>query len=348
MSNVLLKELGLKPLCPTVIGSSAFPGWYMHLLEQSTLHPDNFGIGDLSEALGDATRLAVSDQLKAGIELISDGEMGRVDFNLGFYDYLHGIEPIPASRKWGAPAHDQRGKYVCTEPISAPEGLGTIAEFRRLKKITTAPKKMPIPGPFTLAGRLEGGTVYPDRDAITQALTPIINHEIMQLIQEGCQFIQLDEPSFACHPSNPSTFIDMINATLEGVHGAYVSLHMCFGNFRARAVAQRSYQPLFPALLSAHVDQFALEFASREMAEIELLRSITDAGKTVAVGLVDVKNLWIEPVDFLVDRIHACLKQAPADQLHICSDCGYSQTARYAACSKMKNMVDAVRQVRGN
>lgn len=347
MSIEILKELGLKPLCTTVIGSSAFPGWYTHFLEQTSLHPEIFGKGDLMEALEDATRLAVSDQIEAGIELVSDGEMGRVDFNLGFYDYLKGIESIPANRKWGAPAHDQRGKYVCTEPISAPEGLGTIAEFRRLKKITTASKKMPIPGPFTLAGRLEGGTVYPDRTAITQVLTPMINHEIKQLIHEGCQFIQMDEPSFACHPSDPSVFIDMINATLEGVQGAYVSLHMCFGNFRARAVAQRSYQPLFPALLNANVDQFALEFASREMAEIELLRSITDAGKTVAVGLVDVKNLWVEPVDFLVERIHTCLRHAPADQLHICSDCGYSQTARYAACSKMKNMVDAVHQVRG-
>ena len=69
---------------------------------------------------------------------------------------------------------------------------------------------------------------------------------------------------------------------------------MCFGNFRARAVAERSYRPLFPGLLDAKVDQLALEFASREMAEIDLLKVIADAGKSIAVGLVDVKNLWIE------------------------------------------------------
>ena len=348
MTETIWQQMGLKPLCPTVNGSSAFPGWYAHFLEQSALYPEKFGPGDLAEVLQDATRLAVFDQLEAGIEMVSDGEMGRVDFNLGFYDYLRGIEPQQAERNWGAPAHDQRGKYTCVEPLSAPEGLGTVAEFRRLKKLTATPTKMPIPGPFTLAGRLDGGAVYTDRNAVTKALTPIINQEIRQLIQEGCKFIQIDEPSFACHPAEPSNFIDMINATVESVEGILVGLHMCFGNFRARAVAQRSYQPLFPALLSAHVDQFSLEFASREMAEIELLRTITDAGKSVAVGLVDVKNLWIEPVDFLVERIRICLKHAPADLLHICPDCGFSQTARYAAVGKMKNMASAVREVRGD
>ena len=347
MTKSMLHEMGLKPLCPTVIGSAAFPGWYVHFLEQSTLHPDKFGMADFAEVLDDATRLAVKDQLDAGIELVSDGEMARVDFNLGFYDYLQGIDPLPARRKWGAPAHDQRGKYVCVEPISAPKGLGIVDDFRRLKKITDAPKKVPVPGPFTLAGRLEGGTIYPNRKAITDALIPIINQEIKDLVKEGCKFIQLDEPSIACHPDAPSDFNEMINLTLAGLDDLYVSLHLCFGNFRARAVAERSYKPLFPGLLSTCVDQFALEFASREMAEIELLKTITDAGKSIAVGLIDVKNLWIEPVDVLVERIKVCLKYAPADQLHITADCGFSQTARYAAIGKMKNMVDAVRYVRG-
>ena len=344
--SMTVNEMNLKPLCPTVIGSAAFPGWFVHFLEQSNLNADKFGVADLEEVLNDATRIAVGDQLNAGIELVSDGEMTRVDFNLGFYDFLHGIDPIPAKRKWGAPAHDQRGKYTCVETISAPEGLGIIEEFRRLKRITESPKKAMVPGPFTLAGRLEGGTIYPTRKAITESLIPIINQEIKNLIKEGCHFIQLDEPSFACHPDSPSGFIEIINSTLEGVEGAIISLHMCFGNFRARAVAERSYRPLFPSLISTQVHQFALEFASREMSEIELLKTITKTGKSVAVGIVDVKNLWIEPVDILVDRIKTCLRFAPADLLQITADCGFSQTARYAAIGKMKNMVDAVRQVR--
>jgi 5-methyltetrahydropteroyltriglutamate--homocysteine methyltransferase len=118
------------------------------------------------------------------------------------------------------------------------------------------------------------------------------------------------------------------------------------GNYRGRAVGQRSYRPLFPGLLKAKVDQLALEFASRELAEIYLLKPIYESGKSIAVGLVDVKNLWIEPVELIVERLHACLQFAPAEALQVTADCGYSQTARYAAIGKMTNMVRAVTQVR--
>lgn len=346
MSRPTLQDLGLKPLCPTVIGSSAFPGWYQYFQEQVSAWPEDFGLADLQEALEDATLIAVQDQARAGIELVSDGEMGRVDFNLGFYDYLQGIVAQPIPRRLGVPAHDQRGKYTCITELTAPKGLGTLAEYRTLKAMTDLPVKMPVPGPFTLAGRIDGGKVYADRMAVTRALTELINQEIKMLVAEGCRFIQLDEPSFACHPDDPNSFVQIINEVLEGVEEAYVSMHMCFGNFRARAVAQRSYRALFPGLLRANVDQLALEFASREMAEIDLLKEIADAGKSIAVGLVDIKNLWIEPVDLIEERIRTCLQYAPAEALHITADCGYSQTARYAAVGKMKNMAQAVRNMR--
>jgi 5-methyltetrahydropteroyltriglutamate--homocysteine methyltransferase len=346
MAKPTLADLGLKPLCPTVIGSSAFPGWYAYFQEQAAADPQQFGAEDLAEARLDATRLALEDQIRAGIELVSDGEMGRVDFNLGFYETLSGMQALPVPRKLGVPAHDQRRKYLCTGPLSAPDGLGTLSEYRTLKELTQRPVKMPIPGPFTLAGRIEGGRIYADRQAVTEALIPIVNTEILALISAGCRFIQLDEPSFACHPDNPGLFVDIINRTLEGTQAAYVSMHLCFGNYRGRAVGQRSYRPLFPGLLKAKVDQLALEFASRELAEIHLLKPIYESGKSIAVGLVDVKNLWIEPVELIVERLHACLQFAPAEALQVTADCGYSQTARYAAIGKMTNMVRAVTQVR--
>ncbi|MCL4560893.1 MAG: cobalamin-independent methionine synthase II family protein [Chloroflexi bacterium] len=341
MSHPTLKELGLEPLCPTVIGSAAFPGWYAYFQSEVEQHPERFGPDDLREAWADAVRIAVGDEVRAGIELVTDGEMGRVDFNLGFYDYLSGLHPQPPQRKLGTPAHDQRGKYTCIEPLGAPIGLGTLNEFRHLKGLTNLPIKMPVPGPFTLAGRLEGGEVYPDRRAVTEALIPIINAEMKALAAAGCRFIQMDEPSYAVHPEDPNEFVDFINRTLEGVEGVFIGMHMCFGNYRARAVGHRSYAPLFPGLLRANVDQFALEFASREMAEIELLEPIVAAGKSVAVGLVDVKNLWVEPVELITERIRTCLRYAPAEALHITPDCGFSQTARYAALGKMQNLARA-------
>src|SRR3989442_11260798 len=120
------------PLLPaTVIGSWSFPGWYVKFCEDAARQPDLFGADDRDEAARDAVRLAVDDQLKAGADLITDGEMQRVDFNLGFYEFLTGIERLPPGRKWGPPAHDQRSKYRCVAPLTAPNGLGLVAEYRR-------------------------------------------------------------------------------------------------------------------------------------------------------------------------------------------------------------------------
>src|SRR5437763_10105829 len=154
------------PLLPaTVIGSWAFPGWYAKFCDDVIRQPESFGADDRDEAVRDAVRLAVDDQLRAGADLITDGEMQRVDFNLGFYDHLTGIRPLPQARFWGPPAHDQRSKYVCVEPLAAPKGLGLVAEYRRLRSVTDAPVKVPVPGPYTLAGCLQGGDVYRDRGA---------------------------------------------------------------------------------------------------------------------------------------------------------------------------------------
>src|SRR5260221_11982576 len=127
--------MAVLPLIPaTVIGSWSFPGWYAHFCDEVVVHPEKFGSDDRAEALRDAVRLAVDDQLRAGADLITDGEMQRIDFNLGFYDYLTGIERLPQGRFWGPPAHDQRSKYRCVRPLAAPRGLGLVEEYRRLRQ----------------------------------------------------------------------------------------------------------------------------------------------------------------------------------------------------------------------
>lgn len=333
------------PILPaTVIGSWSFPGWYEAFVADVAARPDRTGPADREEALRDACQIAIDDQRRAGLDRITDGEMSRVDFNLGFYDFLRGIEPLPAGRKLGAPAHDQRGKYRCTAELAAPAGLGTLAEWRRLRELTDAPAKMPVPGPFTLAGCIAGEVVYRDRRAVTEALIPIVNAELKALADVGVDFLQLDEPSFACHPADPDAFLDVIARTVDGVN-AYISMHMCFGNYRARAVGWRSYRPLFPHIGRAKVNQLALEFASRELAEIELLRELPDT-MDVAVGLVDVKNTWIEPPDLVAERLRTVLQFVPAERVSITPDCGFSQTARHVATAKARAMAEGVRRVR--
>jgi 5-methyltetrahydropteroyltriglutamate--homocysteine methyltransferase len=219
-----------------------------------------------------------------------------------------------------------------------------VEEYQRFRTITSARVKAPIPGPYTLAGCLQGGEVYSSREAIAEALLPIVNQEMKELVRHGVDFIQLDEPSFACHPDHPERFLELIDRTVEGVR-AKISLHMCFGNYRGRAVGWRSYRPLFPYLARAAVHQLALEFASREMAEIELAKEIP-APMELAVGLVDVKNSWIEPPELVAERLRTVLSFIEPERVHVTPDCGFSQTARFVACRKLANMVQGVRLVR--
>jgi 5-methyltetrahydropteroyltriglutamate--homocysteine methyltransferase len=136
----------------------------------------------------------------------------------------------------------------------------------------------------------------------------------------------------------------MIARTVAGVK-AKTSMHMCFGNYRGRAVGHRSYRPLFPHLARAAVNQLALEFASREMAEIELAREIKPPME-LAVGLVDVKNTWVEPAELIADRLRQVLTFIEPERVSITPDCGFSQTARHIACQKLAHMVEGVRRIR--
>src|SRR6185295_5788462 len=120
---------------------------------------------------------------------------------------------------------------------------------------------------------------------------------------------------------------------------------LCFGNYRGRAVGHRSYRLLFPHLAKAPVQQLALEFASRELAEIELAAEIKPP-LTLAVGLIDVKNSWVEPPELVAYRLRQVLKHIEPERVAVTPDCGFSQTARYLARHKLENMVAGVKIVR--
>jgi 5-methyltetrahydropteroyltriglutamate--homocysteine methyltransferase len=125
-----------------------------------------------------------------------------------------------------------------------------------------------------------------------------------------------------------------------------LSTHLCFGNYKGRAVGLRRYAPLFPAFMELSVDELHLEMASREFAEIEMIGRIAERFD-VAVGVIDVKSYYIETIDDVAQRVRLCLKHAPAQKLAFAPDCGLSQTARWAAKQKLKNMVAGVQVVRG-
>lgn len=335
------------PLRTTVIGSYPFPGW----LEFACRHLDQFGKDDLEETLDDAVAVAVKDQVDAGLDVISDGEQTRLDFNLSFYGFLTGVSSeSPATRRFGPPGHDQRGKHEIAGEIGAPRGLGAVGEFLRLKRIAPAEVglKMSVPGPYTLSGRLIPNQRYPDRCALTEALVPVVRRELEALVEAGCTEISLDEPSMSCYANREDTgrLVDIFNRTVEPVRGrCRLSTHLCFGNYRGRAVGPRQYAPMFPAFLDLHADEMHLEMASREFAELELIGAVAER-MDVAVGVIDVKSYYIETPGDVADRVLGCLKFAPAERLVFAPDCGLSQTARWAAKRKLKAMVDGVKRVR--
>src|SRR6202040_522868 len=126
------QEWPRRPLQTTVVGSYPFPGW----LEFATAHRDQFGEADIEELRRDAVIAAVHDQVAAGLDVITDGEQTRYDFNLSFYGRLEGLNTTPASpRRFGPPAHDQRGKYEVTGRLHSKHGLGAVAEFKLLQRI---------------------------------------------------------------------------------------------------------------------------------------------------------------------------------------------------------------------
>ena len=335
------------PLRTSVIGSYPFPSW-LHFAGDNL---NEFGSDDIEELKDDATICAIHDQIKAGLDVITDGEQTRFDFNLSFYGHLSGISLEPESpRKFGPPAHDQRGKHEIIGELTAPNGLGAVEEFRRLKRLAPLGQslKMSVPGPFTMSGRLIPNERYPDRFAITEALLPIISKELEALVAEGCEEICIDEPSMSCYGYKEETdrFVEIFNRTVDAVQGkTRLCTHLCFGNFKGHAVGYRSYKPLFPSFLNLNVNEMHLEMANREYAELEIISEIPEK-IDVAVGIVDVKSYFIEPVDLLESKIKECLNYVNAERLVLTPDCGLSQTARWAAKKKLVNMCEAARNIR--
>ncbi|MCP4191657.1 MAG: cobalamin-independent methionine synthase II family protein [Planctomycetaceae bacterium] len=335
------------PLRTTVIGSYPFPGW----LEFASQNLDQFGREDVVEMQDDAVITAIHDQVSAGLDVITDGEQTRFDFNLSFYGYIDGIDLESSSpRQFGPPAHDQRGKHAINGELAASRGLGAVEEFERLQRLAPAGPvlKASVPGPYTMSGRLLPNQQYPDRFAVTEALLPLIRNELVALVEAGCQEITVDEPSMSCYAyrEDRKRFVDIFNRTVEPIVGkCRLSTHLCFGNFKGHAVGFRRYEPMFPDFLDFHLDEIHLEMASREFSEIEIMESIAKR-VDVAVGIIDVKSYYIESVQDIVDRVRLCLKYAPAERLSFAPDCGLSQTARWAARRKLTNMVAGVHQVR--
>jgi 5-methyltetrahydropteroyltriglutamate--homocysteine methyltransferase len=334
----------------TVCGSHGLPSW-LHLVREAAA-ADRLGPADLHEAYDDAVRLAMRDQIEAGIDVISDGEMRRVTFIRGFYDRLAGIRALPVPRRLGAPNYDSHCPYEVVDRITAPEGLGIVDEFRFARPHADRPMRVAVPGPITLLIPLRRGGPYASEDSLIADLIAVVNAEMKALMAAGCDFIQVDEPNYVMTAGKhrilkgeAGPMVAALNAALEGIT-VKTALHVCFGNAHNNSFATpRRYRPLYPRLLDARVRQFVFEYANREMSEIELWSEFpTD--KEVAVGVIDVKAFRVETPEEVADRVRLALEHIPAARLWLVPDCGLWETPRWVGISKLRSMVEAARMIR--
>ncbi len=335
------------PVKTTVVGSWPFPGW----LEFASSNLHQLGKADVQEMIEDAVKCAIHDQVAAGLDVITDGEQTRLDFNLSFYGFIKGIEPNhEETRKFGPPAHDQRGKHTIVAPLTAPKGLGAVEEYERLKRLAPPGKilKVSVPGPYTLSGRLLPGEHYKDRWDITEALIPIVASELEKLVAAGAAEICIDEPSMSCYAYKEDTrrFVDIFNRTVGRIAGkTRIATHLCFGNFKGRSVGKKTIAPMLPDFLDMNVDEIHTEMTVLNFAEVHLLERFAEK-MDVAVGVIDVKSYYIETVEDVMERISRCLKYVPAEKLAVAPDCGMSQTARWATRQKLGAMCEAAEKTR--
>ena len=231
----------------TVIGSWSFPGWFEKFVADVKAHPERFGPG--RSRGGRPRRGAAGRRRPASCRARPDHR--RRDAARRFQPGLLRIPAGPGADRQRPGDWARRRTISATAtgaiaPLSAPDGLGTVAEYRRLREYHRPRRsrcRFPARSRWPAAS-----TAAPSTTAATRSPRPSSRSSTPSSGRSsppGVDFIQLDEPSFACHPGEPESFLDVIARTVEGVH-AYISMHMCFGNYRARAVGHRSYRPLFP------------------------------------------------------------------------------------------------------
>ncbi len=332
------------PLLPTsVVGSHTIPSWLTVALEQ--IRQGAFGRFDVRETLDDAVTVAMDDQVRAGVDVISDGEMRRQDFIMSFYDHLAGLRAVEPARKVGVPLYDRMTLHETVDRITAPTGLGIVDEFRFARARTDRPLKATCPGPLTLTTSLRIRAPYRDPLEAVEDLSVIVRAELLHLVDVGADFIQVDEPAF--HPlfsKDPKEVVAVFNRTVAGVR-AKIAMHICFGNLYGRPRTRRTYAPILPHIRDLRADQLVLEYANRELAELDLWQKY-GGDKELAAGLIDIKTFHTESAEEVADRIRAALKVAAAERLWIVPDCGFCFVPRWLTLAKLRAMVEGARIVR--
>ena len=330
-------------LTTSVIGSHGLPGWVW--LAREAMEAGRLGALDVRELMEDATQAALLDQERAGVDVLTTGEMMRVRFIVGFYEHIQGLRALEPPRKLGQPLWDTNTPFEVLEKIAAPHGLGIVEEFRLARALTTRRIKATVPGPYTLLIPLRLGGGYRDKDTLLADLVQIVNAECKALVAVGCDFIQIDEPHSGMYAGAVPQFAKGVNRAVEGVD-AKLAVHVCFGNLYGRPFsAVRDYRNVFPTLHEVRASQIVLEFANRGMEEPARWKDFP-RDKELGAGVVDVKAFKAETGADVAERIRGFFPFVPPERLWVNPDCGFWETPRWVVKQKLAALVEGARIVR--
>lgn len=325
----------------TVVGSYSVPEWLGRL--KNDYYQGRISGRHLAEIHNTAIKAAVKDQERAGVDIVSDGELRRdndIDYLLARISGIH----IPHRAK--ADYYDYYDAYVTGPlPETGQAGLGLARDFAFTREQTGNPVKFAFTGPFSLSRRVRNDGAYSGSADLVRALARLLNAEARELARAGATLLQIDEPFLAGCPEDVDLAIEAVNIVTHEVDVTW-ALHVCYGNRHLRPLWEGRYDFLFPAVLDARVDQLMLEFARKGPDDLRLFRQYP-WDRAVGVGVVDVKTDEVETPDVVAARIRRALAFVPAERVIVNPDCGLRHLPTRVAEAKLRAMAAGAAQVRG-
>ena len=330
----------------TVVGSYPQPGWLIDRAKLGSKVPrvreyDLWRVEKifLEEAQDDATVLAIRDMERAGIDIVTDGEMRRESYSNRFATALEGVDIENPGK-----TVNRSGGFSVVPRIAGPikrKSPVEVDDLRFLKKHTTRKTKITLPGPFTMAQQAQDD-YYKDEEALALAFASAVNQEIRDLRAAGADVIQLDEPWLQARPDRAARYgVKAINRALEGVPGTTV-VHLCFG-YAAAVSSKPSGYSFLPQLADTTAVQISIEAAQPKL-DLSVLKELKK--KVVMLGVIDLGTEKVETPQVVAERIRAGLKILPPENLVLAPDCGMKYLTREAAFGKLKALAEGAAIVR--
>jgi 5-methyltetrahydropteroyltriglutamate--homocysteine methyltransferase len=334
-------------LVTTVVGSYPQPDWLIDRERLGERLPPRVRARELwrvpepflEEAQDDATRLAVQDMERAGVDVITDGEMRRESYSNRFATALDGVDLDTPGVALDRTGHENPVPRVVA-PISRTRPV-EVRDVRFLRSITDRRIKITVPGPFTMTHQAQNDH-YADERSLALAYADAVNDELHDLKMAGADVVQIDEPYLQARPEPAREYaVEAINRALDGIAGETV-LHTCFGY--AHIVKDRlSGYPFLRELGDCAATQLSLE-AAQPRLDPEVLREVSD--KTIVLGVLDLGSPEAETAETVAERIRATLEVVGPERLVVAPDCGMKYLPRDLAFRKLEAMVAGARLVR--